>query len=367
MHQNFIASFMAALNASLVRLVTALPPPSVVAQAKVGTGYMRTSDKTWWVKMGPGSTLTQLGGIGGGFNSQRLLWVAWDAPAGGDGTQGMPFNTIQQACDAVALGSQTFIMIAPGAYDEDLAITGTDRDIALCGLGAWTLGYIGGPPRNIVWTVESGATTIIPGLELGSIQNADTGVISAFSGEGSFITGSVTGQTSSTPGTVYFSTSMSTAGGIDFSSFAAASTQVLAQLYRVFTGTINGPSTFLVYAEDCVLGDLNVYSIAQVERSVLLGPVVMATSMPPPGFLTTSGFFCCQFAGNITGPGTGFVYMDGSSFWSFNGGGFSVIGDTLMLMDEIYVASNPASWVGAPPTTTQAAIDRIAAMIGPVP
>jgi hypothetical protein len=57
---------------------------------------------------------------GGGFTSVANIYVAWDAPPGGDGTVGKPFQTIQEGTDkAVAQQAVTasVVFVAAGRYD----------------------------------------------------------------------------------------------------------------------------------------------------------------------------------------------------------------------------------------------------------
>ena len=119
-------------------------------------------------------SLSLLAGGGGGGSGllQQVRYVSPNGPAvGADGSMASPYRTIQDAVDYVVAQSLPpasvrevwLIMIAPGTYDEDVVIDGTNRHIGLIGLGPWNLGLFAGVnwaptgvPRNITWNVNAG-------------------------------------------------------------------------------------------------------------------------------------------------------------------------------------------------------------------
>lgn len=102
----------------------------------------------------------------------QVIFVDLNASGvGSDGSIGKPYQTIQAAIDSIPtppigvnlLTSRKVhtIMIAPGAYDEDLAIDLTRKRIILSGFGPWGLGTFNttdwqptAPRRNIIITSD---------------------------------------------------------------------------------------------------------------------------------------------------------------------------------------------------------------------
>lgn len=303
------------------------------------------------------------GGGGGGFPDPLTIWVWGAGPAGGDGSMGDPFNTIQAACNAVPAGSRAVVMLASGTYDEDLAITGTDRDITLCGLGDWTLGG-GMATGNITWTIET-ETTVRAVLRICSVQNAGGASPFVVAGGRPVISGTVTAVTSSTPTIASLTITGTVNGGIDATSLALASVPLILRLDRAaIGGPITGDTTSLIYAEEgIIVGAVSVNLIAQVVRCVFFSTITMVTSMSPPGPFGQSGFYACTFNGDITGPGGGSVYMDGSSYWSVINNGVSILGDTLQVVDNNYVPANVANWSVPVPGYFGEGLDQLAARV----
>lgn len=122
-----------------------------------------------------------------------------DAGAGSSAEHGSithPYRTIQAAVDAIGVpvtvvesAEDWTILIAPGDYDEDVAISGPVR-LALIGLGAFRMGRYtvaggtqtnivavsGATPRNLVWTYDREqmiADGAAPQLVIGTIDGTE--------------------------------------------------------------------------------------------------------------------------------------------------------------------------------------------------
>lgn len=127
----------------------------------------------------------------------RIRFVDGGATASAQhGSLDKPFRTIQAAVDAIGFPSTVgesaedwAILIAPGDYDEDVAISGPVR-LALIGLGAFRLGRYtvagtpqtnivavsGATPRNVIWTYDKGqmvAGGAAPQLIVGTVAGTE--------------------------------------------------------------------------------------------------------------------------------------------------------------------------------------------------
>jgi len=87
-----------------------------------------------------------------------------------NGSIARPYTTIMAAiADILTYPAQAKIwwgvLVAPDQYDEDIVFDGTDRQIAILGLGPWGLGTFTGvagapvaPFRNVIWSVSADST-----------------------------------------------------------------------------------------------------------------------------------------------------------------------------------------------------------------
>jgi len=315
-----------------------------------------------------------VGGGGGGFPADTILWVSGSAPAGGDGSMGLPFNTIQNACDAVPDGADIWVMIAPGAYNENLAITGTNRAITLCGLGAFILGD-GTITGDIAWFVETD-TSRAATLRICSIQNVGSADTTGSNTSRPNISKGITAiGTTPTTYDAHLEVSAYVLGDIDATAFETPGTNLILRLeHATVAGSISGLTTSIVYAGDSALvGPVNVGTLFQATRTTFNGTISLQTSMVVPGTSgLQNGFYACSLKGNVTGPGGGSVYMDGSTYWSMKTYGSSVVGDTLDIVDWAdgnqtrYAPAVPANWVPpaiVPPSLVQEALDQLASRV----
>ena len=331
--------FETSLHALLHPLVTIFTP-----------GFMSVVDKI---------KLDSLGNIPG-----PIIFVSKFNIAPGTGTFEDPYVTIQQACDAVNPGDNAVILVVQGEYLENLAIVGTDRSITLCGFGPFILGD-GVTTGNVVWTVET-ETTVKAELKICSLENeGSASILTQY--DRPAILGTITAVTSSVPSSASLYLSCF-AMGIDTSSLATASVTTVLRCDRSLIGTVSGTTTSLLYAEETTFNSLSVLTVGQLVRCVFLGTITLASSMPAPGPSGQSGFFACVFSNNITGPGGGNVYMDGSSLRSLRLGAYSIIGDTLTLIEEglaeqtEYSPTTAGDWNGSP-TEVKAGLDELASRV----
>ncbi len=79
-----------------------------------------------------------LGSIPNDNTSPAQIYVDDDASAGGDGSQGSPFTTIQDAIDTIDEDSTAVVVIAAGTYSENLDLTGAGT-VAIAGVSSDTV------------------------------------------------------------------------------------------------------------------------------------------------------------------------------------------------------------------------------------
>lgn len=90
------------------------------------------------------------GAAGALLPTSNVLHVNPAGAAGGNGSETRPFRTLQAAVNALPEGAST-ILAEPGAYDEDLTVDLTRRQITIGSLGLLQLGLFGvvGTPSGV--------------------------------------------------------------------------------------------------------------------------------------------------------------------------------------------------------------------------
>ena len=94
------------------------------------------------------------------------LFVDDDAPEGGDGTEALPFNRIQDALDISVNGSMIYVL--PGTYYENLVIR---TQVTLVGSGAEVTSIIGDGTSDVIFVNESYVS--VSGLTVSNAGNGD--------------------------------------------------------------------------------------------------------------------------------------------------------------------------------------------------
>ena len=80
----------------------------------------------------------------------NVLWVNAAALVAGDGSEGIPFQTITEAVAAAPVGEGTAIMVGPGDYSAEAQVVIADQDISFIGLGGAETGASSPPARPIL-------------------------------------------------------------------------------------------------------------------------------------------------------------------------------------------------------------------------
>ena len=173
---------------------TGLAAPIVLDQDAQGLLVLGTEADTAWLAI---LDFANSGGLG-----QRNVGLV-DLLNGDDATGAIgtarPFKTIQAFLDAVPAGNDSASArnvftaeIAPGDYDEDLAVDISRKRIVLTGPGSWNLGTFGagdwgpsGVRRNITVT---GAAANIDGIRPGLVIASNLPVTEAMSTHESYLT-----------------------------------------------------------------------------------------------------------------------------------------------------------------------------------
>jgi len=275
-------------------------------------------------------------------------------PSGNDATGqfgdlAKPFQTIQAAIDAVPSTTDPptswTILIAPGQYDEDLAIDATNRHLSLLGLGPWHLGKFNEPGGTSAWsptkarninvstTLMSTVNNVRSSLTIGALTAVDSG----FSTHLAYSTAArIAGQIRYFAGTASAaSTELHLAGvqifglggsgrALDTSDYTGA-VHLWAWRTRfgattpVLTPQVFGPSNLRVQvAHQCRFdGPFEPYNYARVESCrIRQGMTVTSAGADEE----PSGIIGCEVSGNFVGPTGAFRYDGNTAWWWVNNG-----------------------------------------------
>lgn len=293
-----------------------------------------------------------------------------------------PFNSIQAAIDAIptptcaAEESEPWcILVGAGCYDEDLTI-GRNIYLSIVCLGPVILGdgrlvNMGSTtPRNIYWNGDYGGYSIRrPSLSLGAVATTEANSYSAAYACGMVISGSII-MSSSTPSVVAHQLQLynvvvqqNVIGTADINNCKMI-------IYRGgFEGTINAPN--------CDLG--------MAFRPIFRGPVTFNSFTNSIGgyhygtssvTISTGNLAMqdCNLRGTFTLPGGSGLRLSGMSYYYWKTNGCVLVGGSgITILEKIsapcveYTPANAAHWNGSAPATIQAALDRIASKITPIP
>jgi len=279
-----------------------------------------------------------------------------------DGSIAAPYTTIQAAIDAVVAVAQNGewwgILIAPGDYDEDLSIEGTNKQIALLGLGPWGLGTFTGsadapvaPARNITWAVSGGNVNGTQhALMIGQYQGPAMGLSTHASYMSSTrISGQVIVQDNVLSGgstkTLILDAQVydlnATGRSVDCTQGVAPSiggcnlwifnSRLATSLHA--PPTLGGAGGLLQWAERCRFGgllNLGRYSrieSCQIEAGVTITSATVDTQ--PSGIVTSN------FAGTFTGPASSCRLDGNTNFWFKANGALLAGGATKTIQDDL--------------------------------
>lgn len=305
-----------------------------------------------WVDVG--------GGGGGCFTSARLIYVAWDAPVGGDGSCEKPFNKIQDAINIIPEGIDSatirrvyVILIAPGSYDEDLSIDITRRRIALLGLGPWNLGTFQGtfwapfPPtevlRNITVTnTKTSIDSIRASLSIGTvIPHGDAMHSHESYSTCARISGRVIWISSTVFADLEFYARAEIWHGIDAIGVTTGALHMFLDRCRVrdaLSGVptdpvINAPLGRIQFADHCrFFGRVLINRFSLIRNSLFENGMTVSSAAVDyrPG-----GMFQTDFSGTFTGPSNS-ARFDGSTNYYFKANGALLAGGaTKVILDDL--------------------------------
>lgn len=309
---------MSVLRRRIDQILESIWPGAVAGQVPVFDG-------THWVPTTPT----------GGFSDPSIFWVSSAAAAGGDGSQAKPFNTIQAFCDAVPalpVSTPVVALIAPGQYDEDVVLIGTDHFVTLCGLGVWTLGG-GASVGNFTWHTDTGAT-FFSILTICSVNNNVPSVQGFFYPSLPYINGDFLITTTATPGFTILNLSCTIAGNLDGTGMDPAS-----MLFGQFSNLsvfdqVNVPTMYAWIMNSCYIGnDYSSSTIQLAQNCFFNGPISLINGMSTSPD-TTSGFVDCFINGDITVP-SGYVYFDSPSYGYMYSNSRVVVGGQSYVVDWV--------------------------------
>lgn len=354
------------LTAEFNHLGTAAPPVSAVGSGRI---YFDSGTGKWRISESGAAYVNIVGGGGGAVTAQYTALV--DPALGNDATGafgdlGLPFQTIQAACNAVPEATNSaeirrvyVILIASGSYDEDLTINLTRRHIALLGIGPWNLGAFGGAvanwspsnTRNIVCNVNLGnidsirhsltiGTVFVPGEGLSTHPSYNTGAR---------ISGNITINDNVLGGTtkeLYFQGQVFDNGATG-SSFAVGGVgggimNVYVTRSRFASAFGGAPVRLQLADRSRFQGLVNLNVLSRIQSSQLEGGL---TCLSASADIEPSGIVGCYFAGVFTGP-AGSARVDGSTYRSMRANGATLAGGATINLLEDRPSQN-AVWVDA--------------------
>jgi len=358
-----------------------VPVGAETAVRPVGYGAVRPSDGTWWLKLLRGGQMTQIARMQDvSFEGTRMIWVAQDAAAGGNGSLGRPFASIQDAIstipaatDAASMRRVWMVMIAPGTYDEDLDIDGTGRNIILAALGPCNLGQFdaggwqpSGPQRSITWHLDAPQIDgILPTLRIYSLNDSLAGVPwESYSGNFR-ISGDI--HCVRTAPFAKFCASMTIGaevyGNVDHGAGFNGTLWVSFKRATVQTQT-NIPAAIIDESEMTIFNGLvTADNVVYARECVFNSGITIANGPPNPG-----GFCTCVIGGTFTGP-AGSAVCDNVTYAIAKANGLVLAGGaTLQLIDQGMASQtdytpNAPDWQGTPPDNVQTAMDRMVAVM----
>ncbi len=261
-------------------------------------------------------------------------------PSTTDGSLSKPFKTIQAAIDSIVSKPATSefdvytVLITGGQYDENLAILGNDKRIALVGLGHVTLGSQTST-RNITWNVNASNTSVNPALALKTINSAFRSATGKF-----FITGGLT-ILNATAKTLDLELCAEVSGNVSFLTASIASPVNLFLYNAILSGNLNSSAPtlqrgiWLQVAENSVFkGTITVENYGRVQSCVISQGMQILSALPaaadPDGMLLT------DFSGNFSGPSGSYFRVDSyTNYWLKNNSPVPVVtGARLKLLSQ---------------------------------
>lgn len=264
---------------------------------------------------------------------------------GGDsnGSISRPYVTIQDAIDAVVtVPAQNKIwwgvLVTPGDYDEDISFDGTNRQIAILGLGPWGLGTfdgVAGAPtgavRNINWTISGGNVDGTQhALMVGQYQGPNLGIsthiaiesMTRISGVINVIDDVASGGSSKTLVVsarvfdaavtgVSIDATLGTApsiGAVNLWSFASR-----FETWVQGPPTLGGPGILLQWAENTrFTGLINAGRYSRMQNCLISGGMTITTDLADT---QPSGMVNCNFSGVFTGPAASLRMDANTNYW----------------------------------------------------
>ena len=320
------------------------------------------------------------GGGGSCFPATYVIWVCGQAPPGGDGKFCTPFNTIQAAINSIPAGSTPataratwVVLIAPGTYDEDLNINGSERNIVLMGMGPVNIGlfnnagWTASNTRNITWDISAPLVDgIMPSLHICTMQTDEIGTIPWMAYSAAMrISGGIRAQSSVSVCAV-LSVTAEVNQNIDHGTGFIGTLWVNARRSAVF-GNVNLPQASLTECYQTLFsGTVTADSVFLATECAFQNGITL-TSAPSP-----AGFIDCYISGSFIGPANSAVF-NGTTYRIFITNGATMVPPaSLVLLDQgiapqvDYVPATPTDWVPpltVPTSTVQEALDQIGARV----
>ena len=261
-----------------------------------------------------------------------------------------PFRTIQAFLDAVPDGAtdesarnEYVAFIAPGDYDEDLAVDLTNRRIILSSLGVWGLGTFDGPDwgpsgtrRNITVTATGGPVDgIRPGLVITSLVSIGEGMTTHEAYLTKIrISGKIDLTGASGVGSVELTLECEVFGDAGVAIDAGA-TIIQSYIYRSrMRGTITGANWNLQVSERTRFDGLITISGFSLMLSCRINAGLTTGSVTPVG-LIPGGMIGCWFAGTFTGPALSALMDGNTNYWFKTNGAALAGGATKVIADDL--------------------------------
>jgi hypothetical protein len=332
--------------------------PNGVVNGNPGDIYQDQTGKLW-VNVAAPSTWEQLttGAPGPGARVAFVDGTIGNDMTGAFGTM-RPFQTIQAAINAVptpaigdnAASRQVFvIVIAPGTYDEDLAVDLTRKRIILSSWGPWNLGTFdsadwqpSGVRRNVTITTTDNvindgirnAFSIQPMLPAGESLTTHQSYFAKPRISGKIDLAGIAAGTPSIELTLSCEI-YGTTGGSGGDSIVAGNTIIQSYLYHCrMRGMITGPNWNFQVAERSRFGGLVTISMYSTIFSCRFDSGMTVSSALNAGVLP-GGFYDSDFAGTFTGP-AGSLRLDGATnYWFKTNGALLAGGATKVIQDDL--------------------------------
>ena len=290
------------------------------------SSYTASTDAIKSHLTGIDTKLATLTTLAGSYSYTNVYYVAPNGSNSNAGGGNTPFLTIQHALTTIGASSSTseqqkrfVIFIAPGIYDETLTVP-VGRNIALLGLGPWTLGDAITPTnsRNITVLTDGAVVDsgyLRPSLTVGTILDGSTAYARSSHTEGATISGSIlvsAGATSSAVDIHLINTRVM--GGM--SGTQTEEIGIYAYKSYVTTAVTMAAAKFVDIVDSSFLAAVSVKSFNHISGSKFGNGITVTENTIPNTTGVPVGIFDSDIYGIFTGPATSFK-VDATTYRMF--------------------------------------------------